>query len=275
MKNIGEFFSEHKKLGYFIIFLIVFYYLIAVPMENIIDHIHDIEKKEKRFENIILKKKITEKNIDKLKIRKAEEEKEYKEALEKEKFFSSAGEFQNYLYNFFIKYNIEIREIGRAVEEDNKYIVPYIVSGKEEDIWGFILEGEQDKSINFMNGTIEIEKSENSRDTLIFSFSSCGNIVRKNKEEKEKKTREEKIFLQEDNSPELTKYIMTGDKSGIFYFKFLEKTERYYFVDNEIIIVNKKKYKIFLNRERVILADAENSKNRIVFNLEEKDEKKN
>ena len=275
MKNIGEFFSEHKKLGYFIIFLIVFYYLIVVPMENIIDHIHDIEKKEKRFENIILKKKITEKNIDKLKIKKLEEEKEYKEVLEKEKFFSSAGEFQNYLYNFFIKYNIEIREIGRAVEEDNKYIVPYIVSGKEEDIWGFILEGEQDKSVNFMNGTIEIEKSENSRDTLIFSFSSCGNIVRKNGKGKEKKTREEKIFLQENNNPKLIKYIMTGDKSGIFYFKFLEKTERFYFVDNEIIIVNKKKYKILLNGEKVVLADAENPKNRMVFNLEERDEKKN
>lgn len=275
MKNIGEIFSEHKKLGYFIIFLAVFYYLIAVPIENIIVHIHDIEKKEKRFENIILKQKITEKNIENLKIKKLEEEKEYKEVLEKEKFFSSTGEFQNYLYNFFIKYNIEIKEIGRAVEEDNKYIVPYIVSGKEEDIWGFILEGEQDKSINFMNGTIEIEKSETNGDILIFSFSSCGNIARKNGEEKEKKIREEKIFLQENSNLKLIKYIMTGDKSGIFYFKFLDKTERYYFIDNEIIIVNKKKYKIFLNRERVVLADAENPKNRMVFNLEEIDEKKN
>ena len=67
---MGEIFSEHKKIVYFFVFLLIFYYLVIVPSEIIIDNIHNIEMKEKRIENITLKEKITEKNIEKLKSQK-------------------------------------------------------------------------------------------------------------------------------------------------------------------------------------------------------------
>lgn len=261
---MGEIFSEHKKIVYFFVFLLIFYYLVIVPSEIIIDNIHNIETKEKRIENIILKEKIIEKNIEKLKSQKEKLTEENRIFSEKEKNFGSAGEFQKYLNSFMRKNNIEIKEIGRSREEEGEFCVPYAVSGSEKDIFQFIKDTEQD--INIMKESVEIEKSG---DSLVFRFSPSGKINILKNENTDKNTRKKDIFVSGNENPELVKHILTGERSGIFYFRIFGKTQRYYLADKKIIIVNKNEYRIFLNEERLILTDIKNEKNRMIFNLKE------
>lgn len=259
---MGEIFSEHKKVVYFFVFLLIFYYLVIVPSEIIIDNIHNIEMKEKRIENITLKEKIIEKNIEKLKSQKEKLTEENRIFSEKQRSFGSAGEFQKYLNSFMRKNNIEIKEIGRSREEEGEFCVPYTVSGSEKDIFQFVKDTEQD--INIMKESVEIEKFG---DNLILRFSSLGKINILKDENINKNTREKDIFVSDNNTIKLVKYISAGKNRGIFYFRILGKTQRYYLADKKIIIVHKNEYKIFLNEEKLILTDIKNEKNRMIFNL--------
>lgn len=267
-----EFIKEHKKISYFAVFILFFYFFIIIPTENIIDNKNNMRNKTARLENIKIKHKAVEKNIDRRETERERLKEQLAEISEKENSFSSLGEFQSFLNGFLIKNNIEILEIARGEKtEESEYIIPYTVTGNEKDIIKFIKEAENDKNINLMKGPIELSVKENS---VVFRF-SAGVKISEKKENMSGAERKSRLLTEEKEEIKLVKYNFLGKDTGVFYFKSGEKIKRYYLKNNKIIIVDKHMYEVNITGEKLVLKDVANRENIKIFILEEKVEKKN
>lgn len=264
---MGNLILEHKKLSFFIFLLGILYFFIVVPVENLSENKKELESKRLRLERASVQRKITTERMTSLISEKEKLENDYKIKFEKREGFYSVGEFQKKLNRLLSENNIEILEIGREnISEDGIHEIPYVVSGKEEDIINFLLETDKDENIDFLRGAVELQK-ENTNLKLRFT---AGVKVYTSKENYEEKTGRGNLFFNKNEEYKLISFTFIGDDRGIFYIQN-EKREkdikRYYFKNNKKEFFNGREYKIKLSKEKLILQDWE-KENKIIFNLE-------
>lgn len=264
---MGNLILEHKKLSFFIFLLGILYFFIVVPVENLSENKKELESKRIRLERTAVQRKITTERMTSLISEKEKLENDYKIRFEKREGFYSIGEFQKKLNRLLSENNIEILEIGREnISEDGIHEIPYVVSGKEEDIINFLSETDKDENTDFLRGAVELQK-ENTNLKLRFT---AGVKVYTGKENYEEKTERSNLFFNKNEEYKLISFTFIGDNRGIFYIQSKKREKdikRYYFKNNEKEFFNGREYKIELSKEKLILQDLE-KENKIIFNLE-------
>ena len=253
-----KFIKEHKKISFFIISAAVFYFLIAAPLEKLNSSIKNLENKEKRFERAVYSEKIIKDNLEKLKNKKEELLKKYSE---KEKSYTSLGEFQNEIDILLKKNNLKTLEIGRTVSQDELQRVSYVTEGKEEDIINFLLETDNLKEVYVLKAPLEIVKNN---ENIKLSFGAEVKI--KNVKENLEKEVKRKSFMSSKGDIKLVKFNFIGEKSGIFYIKTGEKIKRYYFRDGKKEHFENKLCEVEISKEKIVIKNL-NSGKKIIFYL--------
>lgn len=277
---MGDFIFEHKKLSYFTVFLFIFYFFIAVPLEKNIENRRTLQRKISKLDNMETKQKILLKNLEDLKTEKEILNKNFQNIYNENRNFNSVGEYQNYLNKFLIKNNIEILETARTIKNEIEYIIPYTVKGAEKDIINFILEAEKDRDINLMKGPVEFKKEKNS---IKFRFSTGVKILENSDVKNIEETRAGNFFDSINQKIKLINYVLMDNNKGIFYFDLLSELsfdleknnfeknlKKYYLKDGEEAFIGSEKYLIKIENKKLILKSRENLENIRVFNLGEK-----
>lgn len=262
---MGDFIIEHKKISYFITFMLLFYFFIVSPLEENFEKKRILHGKTMRIENMMTKQKILLKNIEELKIKKEILEGKYQKIYNENRNFNSVGEYQNYLNKFLIKNSLEILETGRMIESEIEYIIPYTVRGNEKNIINFIFEVEKDKNINLMKGAVELKKE---KEDIKFRFST-GVKVSKLKEKLEIKNRKTNFFNDINQGLLITKYMLMDNNKGIFYIQSGKNLKKYYLKNDKEVVINGEKYFVKIENEKLILKNMGSLGNIIIFNLGE------
>lgn len=258
---MGNFIIEHKQISFFVFFMVILYFFIFLPAENLNENIKNMKSKTIRLKKISEKERIIMKNIENLKIQKENFENEYEIKLKNDKNFSSLGEFQKDFNKLFVKNNIEILEIGRGhIENNTDYEIPYKIRGKEQDVINFLLETDKNEMINILKSSLEMKQDD---EDIILLFSV--NVKIKNIKENIETAKRETDFFQGDLK--IIKFNLTGKGRGIFYIKDKIEEKRYYLKTGKKEIFNGKEYDVEILGNRLILKDEKN--NKIVFDLEE------
>lgn len=267
---MGEFILEHKKISYFLGFLMIFYFFVVNPLETTFQYKKNLLTKNERVKNIEIKNKIILEKIQELIVEKESAEERYKKIAEKGSNFISVGEYQNYLHRFMEKYDVEIIETARSEQKENRYIIPYTVMGKEKDIMDFIWETEKDEKINLMQGAVEFTRED---ENINFRFSTGVRInnIKENFELDKTEKRKREILTGENKNLQIAKFMLIDNNKGIFYiFSEGENPKRYYLKNNEKTVIEREEYFVNLEENRLILKDSETMEKIVIFDLGEK-----
>lgn len=260
-----KFLTEHKKISFFLISAVIFYFFVAVPFEKLNGNIKNLESKKKRFEGIVFSEKIISDNLKKLEEEKENIEKEYLKNRETQKSYNSLGEFQRELDILLKKNNLKTLEIGRTFSDKNIHRILYTAEGKEKDIISFLLETDKLKEVYFLKTPLEITKE---KENIKLKFGAELKIEKNYKKlEKLEKDIKRKNFMGDNRENfELVKFNFVGEKSGIFYIKTGEKTKRYYLKDSEKTIFENELCEINISKERIIIKNMKDG-GKIIFYL--------
>lgn len=257
-----EFIKEHKKISFFVISAVIFYFFAAVPLEKLNSNLKNLENKKMRFERDVYSEKIIKENFEKLKKEKQNLVKKYSEKQDREERYTSLGELQNEIDVILKRNNLRTLEIGRTVSEGEKFRISYTAEGKEEDIINFLLETDNLKNLYILKAPLEITKTDKNIKLRFGAEVKIKNI----KKNLEKETKRKSFMEREDENIKLIRFNFLGEKNGIFYIKTKEKIKRYYFKDGKKEIFENEMCVTEVSKEKLIIKNLNNNK-KIIFYL--------
>lgn len=258
---------QYKKISFSIFSLVLFYLFILQPLENIKSQKKILKTKNEKFlilekkESIIVKNiQDNEKKLKKLKL-------QYSEKKENIIFYNSLGETQKNINYLIDKNGLKVLELGRITnEEDNVILIPFLLTGKENNVLNFLFNLDENDAINIFNAPIEIFKE---KENIKLRFSIQTTILNK-KNSTDKKNLD--FVINRKNNYELVKFKLLDEKKGIFYIKSNSYIKKYYLKDSTKQNVNGNLCNINLTKNLLIIEELKN-KNKIILYLEDNHEK--
>lgn len=255
---------EYKKLSSaFLIFFLFNFFILRAISETKAQYEY-LTFKKNRILQLEKKENIIKKNIEKLKLEE-EKLKSIQSKNNSELFsYNTLGSLEKEINTLIESNDINLLEVDRIIGgKNNNFLLPFLVSGKEKNIFSFIFELDKIKKISIIDNLIELKKE---KDLIYFRFIVKANIKNK-KEVLQNGKRKTNLMSSENNDLKLVKFKIINENQGIFYIKDKYFIKKYYLNNKQKIKINENIYELLLDDKILIITNLKN-KNKTILYLE-------